>query len=133
MLSCVHQAHFNRMRVIIVLERSLASCVCVCVCSHDISSPEADALWPRLTPLGDTGLHRQTCIFTVQMIRRQERAFSSYVSENTNEIKKKRARCANRVTETLHVRQHGWNIATTSLLLPAYRAFRYFRDGVQTT
>jgi len=84
MLSCVHQAHFNRMRVIIVLERSLASCVC----SHDISSPEADALWPRLTPLGDTGLHRQTCIFTVQMIRRQERAFSSYVSENTNEIKK---------------------------------------------
>jgi len=65
-----------------VLERSLASCVR----SHDISSSEADAPWPRLTPLGDTSLHQPTCVFT---IRRYDgvRFFSSYVRGNASEIK----------------------------------------------
>lgn len=33
------------------------------VCADDISSPEADAPWPSLTPLGDVGLHRRTRIY----------------------------------------------------------------------
>lgn len=52
----MYRAHFGRTRV-----NRAHSCF-VCTVS-DISSPEADAPWPSLTPLGDAGLHRPMRIY----------------------------------------------------------------------
>lgn len=92
--SHVHQAHFSLTRVNRARALSLASCVR----SHDISSPEADALWPRLTPLGDTGLHRPTCVFTYDDTTTEARFFLLCARGNAREIKSV-------ATEMLHVRE----------------------------
>lgn len=112
-------------RGLIVLERSLASCVR----SHDISSPEADAPWPRLTPLGDTGLHRP-CVFT-GTIRRYDGAEARLFLLCAETRDKKGARIA----KCSHMTER-FGPGVSRRLLWQFRFiafFVYFHDGIRTT